>query len=605
MSISDSACRWKEREALLYILIQLLKDVDDVSGKLAGPTAAALLEQLSGYLQDSNAFMRAAAQLVFAAFFKIVGEEYHSAAAASFSATIQAASGDDSDVVKVCCFSIIPDYIQTLPRTTAAPMQQPIIGAIASFIDSHDLRDELEDADDVKAALIQALRDAIMLDTSNIADSAAIDLFFTLASDGAANFQLFSLLTEAFENIVSSVAGHGQEQYIRLCSKTIPSLTGAFDVANMTQESALTNLAAELVSALAEFGSEPLPDGFVAAVMPKLERVLMEATEAELVRPATLAVNHMLNKGTTQFIQWTDPQGKSSLEVSLTIINRLLNSPDVDENAGQEVGGLASSLVNKFGADKLGPYFMELLRAVAVRLATADRIQFIQSLCMVFVGLTTAAPREVVDFLSEVNINGQNGLHVVLTKWLENSVLFAGFDEVRQNVVALSRLYALHDPRIQQIGVKGELIVENTGRIKTRSQAKLNPDRYTTIPADLKILKLLVDELSNAATSEYPSLALAQAAEEAAEEQDEDEDGDEWEDVATTGPLDLSSEAVRNDLMALAGEWYSPTGSRARDDETADYLTQWFKQEAQEPGFQEMFAALTEEEQGKLRALVS
>ena len=77
----------------------------------------------------------------------------------------------------------------------------------------------------------------------------------------------------------------------------------------------------------------------------------------------------------------------------------------------------------------------------------------------------------MIDFLSQVNINGENGLNVVLAKWLENSINFAGYAEIRQNVMALSTLYSLGDPRIQQIGVKGDLIQENTGRIKTRSQA--------------------------------------------------------------------------------------------------------------------------------------
>lgn len=617
-TLSSITTSWKERESLLYLLNQCLKDIDDVSGTLNPTTAAAVLEQVSGALQNEQVFMRAAAQLVLGCFFKVAGKEYVSAGAASFSNAINAAATDSSDVVKVACLTIIPDYIEALPSNVTQPMQGAMINVISEFISSHDLRDELEDADDIKAALIQALRETIMLDTNAVNQTNAIDLFFTLASDGAANFQLFTQLVEAFEGIVSSVASQGQDDYTRLCAKTLPSLTGAFDVANMTQESALTNLAAELVSALAEFGSEPLPSGFVNAVMPKIQRVLMEATEAELVRPATLAMEHMLSKGTSQFLAWGDPQGKPSVEVTLTIINRLLNSPDVDENAGQEVGGLASSVVNKVGADKLGPYLMDLLRAVAIRLATAERIQFIQSLCMVFAGLSLAAPREVVDFLSEVNVNGTNGLTVVLTKWLENSIHFAGFDTVRQNVVALSKIFALHDPRVRAITVKGDLIVEAnpTGRIKTRSQAKLNPDRWTAVPADLKILKIMVDELASAATSRYPSLAVAEAAAaaDALDEEDADaDDADEWEDVGTTGAVDLASAAVRNDLMALVGEGGSgfdgagddsPTGSRARDEETAEYLLSWFKAEAQLDGFMALYDNLTDEEKGKLSELV-
>ncbi|EXJ84802.1 hypothetical protein A1O3_05474 [Capronia epimyces CBS 606.96] len=617
-TLHTQATGWKEREAFLYLLNQCLRDVGDISGELDSSAASAVLEQVAGILQDSQCFLRAAAQLVLGSVFRVAASDFASAGAASFSNAINASITDSADVVKIACISIIPDYIQALPKNLTHPMQGAIFDAISDFMSSHDLRDGLEDADDVKAALIEALRDTIMLDTSSITEGNAIDLFFTLASNGAGNFQLFTLLTEAFEGIVSSIVSHGPDHYIRLCTKTIPSLTGAFDVANMTQESGLTNLAAELVNALAEFGTEPLPEGFVSAVMPKLQRVLMEATDAELVRPATLAVEHILSKGSSQFLAWRDSQGKSSIEVTLTIVNRLLNSPDVDENAGQEVGGLASTLVTKFGADKLGPYLMDLLRAVAVRLATADRIQFIQSLCMVFVGLSLAAPKEVVDFLSEVNINGTNGLAVVLTKWLENSVHFAGFDDVRHNVVALSKIFSLHDPRVRAVNVKGDLVVDAnpSGRIKTRSQAKLNPDRWTSVPADLKILKVLVDELASAATSQFPDFAAAQAAAEALEEAEADaDDADEWEDVGTAGAIDLASAAVRGDLMSLIGggpggfgddgEAASATGSRARDEETAEYLLQWFKGEAEKEGFVSLFEQLNDEEKAKLHQLVA
>lgn len=490
-------------------------------------------------------------------------------------------------------------------------MQNNIFDAIKNFIDKHDLQDELEDADEVKFSLIAALRDTMMLDTSRLEQTPAIDIFFNLASDGASNYMLSQMLIEAFENLVSSISEHGNDTYIRLCEKTIPSLSGAFHIAGMRQESQLTVLAAELVSALAEFGFDPLPNGFISAVMPQLQRVLMEATEANLVRPATKAVNYMLKKGTAQYAAWNH-EGKSAIESTLVIINRLLNSPEVEEAAADEVGYLASTVVEKFGAEGLGTHLSDLLRAVAVRIATAERAAFIQSLLMVFATLSATVPADVVNFLSEIDINGSSGLQVVMTKWLENSVHFAGFDEIRQNIVALSKIYSLHDARIKAIQVKGELIVENnSGRIKTRSQARLNPDKWTMIPADLKILKLLVDELKNAVTSKYSDLGAARAAAEALDDDvesldDDDEDG-EWEDDVGDGSLDLGSEKVKNELMGLVGEGetgISPTGSRMRDDETADYLDKWFRAEGGTSDFAEGFSRLSESEQKTLRDLV-
>ncbi len=190
-------------------------------------------------------------------------------------------------------------------------------------------------------------------------------------------------------------------------------------------------LAAELLAALAEHGSEPLPQGFVSAVMPKLNRILLGATEEQLLKSATTAVKNILMHDHKQLFEWRDNSGKGGLEVVLVIIDRLLG-PSVDDNAAAEVGGLAAEIVEKAGFERLGPYLMQLLRAVAIRVASAAQVQFIQSLTLVFARLSLLSAREVVDFLAQVQVGQESGLQVVMSKWLENSVNFAGYDAIRQ-----------------------------------------------------------------------------------------------------------------------------------------------------------------------------
>jgi hypothetical protein len=76
-------------------------------------------------------------------------------------------------------------------------------------------------------------------------------------------------------------------------------------------------------------------------------------------------------------------------------------------------------------------------------------------------------------------------------------------------------------------------------------------------------------------------------------------DDGEWEDDPDA--LDLGSGSVKAELMAFAEE--KPYAQRQRDDETQAYLIQFFREAAGKPGFQEVFGALTGEEQEKLRAL--
>ncbi|KAF6235520.1 hypothetical protein HO173_006203 [Letharia columbiana] len=96
-------------------------------------------------------------------------------------------------------------------------------------------------------------------------------------------------------------------------------------------------------------------------------------------------------------------------------------------------------------------------------------------------------PQMFADFFAQFQVedaNGGTGLEVVLRKWLETSVSFSGYDAIRQNVIALMSIYIyrLHDERLWNIQTKGDLIVQNSSRIKTRAQSKKEPDQFSITP---------------------------------------------------------------------------------------------------------------------------
>lgn len=157
----------------------------------------------------------------------------------------------------------------------------------------------------------------------------------------------------------------------------------------------------------------------------------MSTTEGEILRPGVEAVKFMLMHDHQQVFEWHDESGKTGLEVCLIIIDRLL-APSMEDNSASEVGGLAAELVEKAGQERLGPFLPQLLQAVASRLATAEAAPFIQSLILVFARLSLVGAHDVVEFLSTIKIGDLSGLHVVLSKWLEHSINFAGYDEIRQ-----------------------------------------------------------------------------------------------------------------------------------------------------------------------------
>lgn len=121
-----------------------------------------------------------------------------------------------------------------------------------------------------------------------------------------------------------------------------------------------------------------------------------------------------------------------------------------------------------------------------------------------------------------------------------------------------------------------------------------DPDQYTIIPAPLKIIKVLIEELASA--SGAGAAANAAAAAMAATDFDEDDAEDGWEDDDDT--LDLSLASAKADLMS-----FMEGGPQRRpDDETHSYLTEFFVQCGREnvANFQDWYGMLSEDEKVRL-----
>ncbi|KAF1817496.1 ARM repeat-containing protein [Eremomyces bilateralis CBS 781.70] len=590
-SLYSSGHSWKGKEAALYILNQLLIDFQDTNKNIGSSAATGFVDFIRHAMGESEEFLRARGYLVAGSLIRASGETLYEVRPSFMEMTMHAMAHDSSELVKVSCIRALQCYLSSVSGDSIVPVQNAIVSAISDYYSSQDFQ-ELAEGEDIMVTIVETLRDTITLDARTCVHGTGLDLLFSIASHGASNYNVTILVEETFVDIVDSISRVGGEAYVQLCGKVLPSLMAAIDIGNLTEENALTNLASNLLNILTEQGSEPLPQGFVATVMPKLNRLLLNSSDEELLRSATSAVKNMLIHDYKQVFEFRDESNKGGLEVVLIIIDRLL-SPSVDENAAEEVGGMAAEVVEKAGAERLGPYLMQLLRAVAIRLGSATKTQFMQSLILVFARLSLQNAQDVVEFLAQVEIGGENGLQVVMSRWLENSVNFTGYDEIRQNVIALSKLYNLNDPRLsQQITVKGDLIVDpQSDRIMTRSRARKNPDQFTIIPAQFKIIKVLVEELSSASGGHQAldSSTLANLDEAGS-------DDDEWEDEPDT--LDLGAGMTKEELMRFGDD----SVGRVRDDQTQAYLTQFFREVASKPGFTEAFNALTPEEQDKLRS---
>jgi hypothetical protein len=231
---SSEAASWRTREAALYLLTQLTTDFLDLSKPIAPEIASAFLQLIDYAInRPDEPLLRARGYLVAALLVQYLPD----VSLGLLDRTIKGVNEDDAEVVKVACIRALQGFMKA--HTVPADHQLPIVASISDFLYAKDLT-ELEDADDLLVTLVESLRDAIALDPriaiSN--DSTALDLLFVLAKHGASNFQLTMLVNEAFEEVTEALAP-SSEAYVALCKKVLPSLTGAFDVGDMTGDNPL------------------------------------------------------------------------------------------------------------------------------------------------------------------------------------------------------------------------------------------------------------------------------------------------------------------------------------------------------------------------------
>lgn len=99
---------------------------------------------------------------------------------------------------------------------------------------------DLTESDDLLITLLETLRDTLLLDPRICITGDGLNLLFSVASQSASNFQVTTIVTEMFEEICISINELGSEAYQQLCQRVLPSVTGAFDVGDLTEESGLT-----------------------------------------------------------------------------------------------------------------------------------------------------------------------------------------------------------------------------------------------------------------------------------------------------------------------------------------------------------------------------
>lgn len=132
--------------------------------------------------------------------------------------------------------------------------------------------------------------------------------------------------------------------------------------------------------------------------------------------------------------------------------------PDRSESASLFIGDLVLHVFRRAG-DAILPVMPDLLQALLLRLTTAQTATFTQSLILPFAYLMHNQTDTVLDLLENVTVDGKSGVEILLRAWTDNVDSILGFWSNRISSVALSKLLLTNRPSLNNLTVKGDLVV--------------------------------------------------------------------------------------------------------------------------------------------------
>lgn len=403
----------------------------------------------------------------------------------------------------------------------------------------------VEDSDeDTLPVLLEAISAAIAISDERAhavsitgANYSVIELILKISFKDAANIQLIVDANECLELFLKDLS---VENYLQVCEGSVPYLMQQISASLSKSPIEYTpelSLQLEMLCIIIlkfplEKSGQSFPAKLFSFVFPDISKLILESYDDQILQKAGEVFNAVIQKAPELVINFGDSR-RSGTDILLEIASKFL-SPDLSDSAAMNCGQTVISLFENFLKYLNDDFFFQLLQATVRRLAIAKSVVTVENLIMVFCKLVlNTSPELLIQALTSMVItddsnNSKSGLEVVIPIWLDTFEVTRGFEKIKENVLALGKIYSMEDPRLSNLIVNGDLIPYDGDLIITRSMARSMPEQYTKIPVPQKIILLLAGELNFQGHQPDPDSFVTEQAEEG-------ENGSDWEDLDDFG----------------------------------------------------------------------
>ncbi|KAG9511147.1 Importin-9 [Fragariocoptes setiger] len=323
----------------------------------------------------------------------------------------------------------------------------------------------------------------------------------------------------------------------------------------------------------------PLSEFMVNTAFPVIvNSILNSYDETALIQSGGETIRCLVSKGVDQIarVKFGDT-GKTGTDAVLQVCLHLLD-PKTNETCCMYIGRLISVYIRKACQYLSDEDKQILLRSVLTKLQSTRMLTVEQSLLVIFAHLINYDHNSVTLFLTQLPApsGSQSAFDYVITQWLNRQCHFFGKYEIRVTLFALCTLMENSFNHLNILMVPNDIDhndADANPNITTRSKSKQKQNQqqqqalgWTTLPASLKILKILLDEYWNFINDDCDSDDETDTDTDVTDsdlgddEEDDDDITDQNEDQMESGNVNSSVEEVVGRLMCARSKDYLTKG---------------------------------------------
>lgn len=593
---------WKFQESVLFLLQCAAENESEPSQKIVNLIREAL-SFLGSMLcsEDAVSFVSSRIMFVLPKTLEKFMDHLEDAKALTsnlLSTSLKVAVSLNDDIFKASFliaftyYSSFAELPSVLGHETCLLIQKGLLNLIPQVSD-----DAEEDTDGV---LMEVLNNVIDCNMPENPDEEIVQAEFTLvlsiSAKDPSNIQTVVESQECLEKLLADLSTKNYKHYAGAC---LPSFLKIIEGHSQFKYSYSPLLSLVLQFLTIFMRKKPVDDLLPPLVcehtFEPLTNILFNAEDDDIIQLATEAFSYLvLNTG----IDLISPR----LGSIVAVLDRLL-SFDVSDVAAMHVGSLIVTIFTRFSSE-IENMMPAILQAAAKRLIQAKNISTTQNLLSVFCYLASVDAQQTVDFLSNMELDGndQNALQLIMSIWLESFEVIKGERRTKENIVALIKIYLLNDKKLSEMQVNGDIIPYDGDQIITRSMARQMPDRYTQVSVYTKIIKLFVAELSFQDRQSDPERFMTGSGVNPHDNGSEGGSEDDWEDVEDVLDYEKLQEYVDEDDQGGVdddqGDFFTEVEKAYCDQSIREILVSFLKGIAANnvSGFRNIYSSLSESE---------